>query len=84
MDDQLPEHRKNFSFFVDGKPYHYDSPSITGAKIKEIAGIAATYQLFLEEEGDNPDLAISDLQGVDLEGKAKHFYAVPPATFGRK
>ena len=71
-------------FFVDAKPYETDRTALTGAQIKAIAGVTATYQLFLEEVGDTPDKAISDGESVNLEHepKPKHFYAVPPATFG--
>ena len=73
---------KVYHFYIDAKRYEAGQQSITGADIKRRAQIPADYQVFLEEEGDKPDLAISDAQGVDLEGRVKHFYAVPPATFG--
>jgi Multiubiquitin len=74
------EHR----FFVDAKPYETDKSSLTGTEIKAQANVAAAYQLFEEEEGDRPDKAISDGESVRLEGHTKHFFAVPPATFGAK
>lgn len=77
------EHKpKEYHFYVDAKEYVSENSSITGADIKVKSGVTATYQLFLEEEGDRPDRAISDGDGVDLTGSIKHFYAVPPATFG--
>jgi hypothetical protein len=76
------EHKKKYHFFVDAKRYETDDESLTGAAIKKIAGIEATYQLFEEEEGDTPDKPISDPESVNLGGRIKHFYAVPPATFG--
>ncbi len=80
----MPEHVKHYRFFVDAKRYETDQKSLTGAAIKNLAGVPATYQLFLEEEGDTPDKAISDGEAVDLEGREKHFFAVPPATFGKR
>jgi len=71
-------------FFVDAKQYETDQKNLTGARIKEIASAPATYQLYLEEDGDTPDRAISDGETVDLLGEEKHFFAVPPATFGGK
>ena len=71
-------------FFVDAKQYETDQKNLTGARIKEKASVPATYQLYLEEEGDTPDRAISDGETVDLLGREKHFFAVPPATFGGK
>jgi hypothetical protein len=69
-------------FFVDAKPYQTDQTALTGAQIKARASVPPQYQLFLEEEGDRPDRAISDGESVNLQGEPKHFFAVPPATFG--
>lgn len=80
----MSEHSKQYRFFVDAKQYETDQKSLTGAEIKSKANVPAQYQLFLEEEGDTPDKAISDGEAVDLEGREKHFFAVPPATFGLK
>lgn len=74
--------KKKFHFFVDGQRFETDEASITGAEIKRIAAIDPTYQVFLEEEGETPDKQISDSEAVDLGGRTKHFFAVPPATFG--
>ena len=78
------ERHKEHRFFVDAKPYETDQTSLTGAQIKAKASVSAEYQLFLEEEGDRPDRAISDGEGVDMTGEPKHFFAVPPATFGTR
>lgn len=78
----MSEHPKENHFFVDAKEYKTPSTALTGAEIKNIAGIPPTYQLFLEEEGETADKAISDGESVNLEHKVKHFFAVPPATFG--
>lgn len=80
----MNDHARIFHFFVDAKRYETEKSSLTGAEIKAIAGVTPTYQLFLEEEGDHPDKPISDGETVALkEGEeTRHFYAVPPATFG--
>ena len=80
----MSEHQKKYHFFVDAKRYETDESSMTGAAIKSQAGVAADYQLFLEEEGDTPDKAISDGEAVDLTKGPRHFFAVPPATFGKR
>jgi hypothetical protein len=82
----MTEHPKLYKYFLDAKPYETEHSSLTGAAIKKEAKppIPDQYQLFEEEEGDTPDKAISDAQGVNLEGRIKHFYAVPPATFGQR
>jgi len=80
----MSEHPKLYKFFVDAKQYETEDKSLTGAAIKVKADVPPTYQLFLEEEGDTPDRPISDGEGVNLEGKERHFFAVPPATFGNR
>lgn len=80
---QNQEHpKKKYQFFVDAKKYETDNTAMTGAEIKAEAAVPAAYQLFLEEHGDAPDRAISDGESMNLENPPKHFYAVPPATFG--
>ena len=73
-----------YHFFVDAKRYETDKVSLTGLEIKTIAAVPGNYQLFREEEGDKPDLAISDGDAVDLSHRELHFFAVPPATFGQR
>ena len=82
----MSEHKDKpkYHFFVDAKKYETDRVSLTGLEIKTMVNVAANYQLFLEEHGNDPDRAISDGEGVNLENPPKHFYAVPPATFGAK
>ena len=71
-------------FFVDAKRYETAKTALTGAEIKAIAQVAPNYQLFLEEEGDKADRGIGDGEAVDIAGRVKHFFAVPPATFGNR
>lgn len=78
----MTDHMKPHQFFVDGTQFESESESLTGAAIKAKANVQAAYQLFLEEEGDTPDRPIGDNEAVSLGGKEKHFFAVPPATFG--
>ncbi|GGI27339.1 MULTISPECIES: multiubiquitin domain-containing protein [Bradyrhizobium] len=73
---------KEFHFFVDGVKYETEHSYLSGADIKRIAKIEANYQLFLEEQGDTPDRPIADPDTVPLNDRIKHFFAVPPATFG--
>ncbi len=78
----MTEAKKANHFFVDGRKFETDETALTGAQIKAMAGVPANYQLFLEEEGDKPDEAIADGQAVNLAERVRHFFAVPPATFG--
>lgn len=72
-----------YHFFVDDKKYETDQASMTGLQIKAYANVPATYQLFLEKHGEDPDEAVSDQTGVLFDsGGVKKLYSVPPATFG--
>jgi len=71
-----------YHFFVDGKKYESEKSHVSGLEIKTKASVEGNYQLYLEEEGETPDRAISDGDTVSLEDRVKHFFAVPPATFG--
>jgi hypothetical protein len=74
--------KHEFVIFVDAKRYVVDKSSMTGAEIKALAHIDAQYQLFLEEQGDRPDKAISDTEAVSIR-EDMHFYAIPAVTMGR-
>ncbi len=78
------QHAAGYTFFVDDKKFESPDKVISGAKIKEIAGVNPAFQLFLEAHGeDKPDEAIANDQSVDLSlPGVEKFYAVPPATFG--
>jgi hypothetical protein len=81
----MTEHPKQYKFFLDAKEFETPEAQLKGTQIKSfIPSIPPAYQLYLEEEGDTPDKPISDTETVNLEGKLKHFYAVPPATFGTR
>lgn len=79
-----PAAQHDHKFFVDAKQYSTTKNALSGLEIKQIASVPPNYQLYLEEEGDTPDRAISDGDSVDMQGTEKHFFAVPPATFGSK
>ena len=85
MTDQAQaDAHKEYVFYVDANRFTTQSEFLTGAQIKAQAGVTANYQLFLEEEGDKPDKPISDGERVEMRRgeDVRHFYAVPPATFG--
>jgi hypothetical protein len=86
-EDCMENHEKEFHFFVDGTQFETHKPALTGAEIKQIAGVNASYQLFLEDEGETPDKPIGDSESISLganERHRRHFFAVPPATFGTR
>jgi len=73
-------------YFVDNKKYETEETSLTGAQIKESAGIDPSYGLFLEAKGDEPDKQIADdkYESMEKDKGPKRFYSVPGATFGIK
>jgi hypothetical protein len=75
---------KKFKFKVNDKEFEVDTPTITGAQIKQLAGVPPAYQLFLEIPGDDKeDRLIGDGDVVNLaEPGIEKLYTVPPATFG--
>ncbi|HEX8241043.1 MAG TPA: multiubiquitin domain-containing protein [Allosphingosinicella sp.] len=64
---------------IDDKEYEVVAKEMTGAQIKALASIPAGYQLFLEQPGD--DRQVADASEVKMHSNMR-FYAVPPATFG--
>lgn len=81
----MTDHPK-YHFFVDTKKYDTDKATLTGAEIKAmIPGFNPTYQLYLEQHGDEPDKPVSDGEAISLDPEGhgiRKFYSVPPATFG--
>jgi len=57
---------KFFTFFVDGKEFHIDKPSITGGEIMDLAGIPREAGL-IEVLEDGTQIQISADQVIDLK-----------------
>ena len=72
---------KKFSIHIDGRVFHVESTSMTGAELKALAGVDQQYAIFLEGHGHDADKQIGDTEGVSIKS-GLHFYTVPPATFG--
>lgn len=83
-DKRDDKHESKIEFTVDNKSYTTDQRHLTGLQIKTIGNVQGNYLLYEEAEGDKPDLAISDGQTLAFNhGHVRHFFSVPPATFGR-
>ncbi|WP_027155438.1 multiubiquitin domain-containing protein [Mesorhizobium sp. WSM2561] len=77
------KHDDNFEFYIDGTLYTTDQHHLTGLQIKTIGQVQGNFLLYEEAEGDKPDMAVSDGQTVTFNrGHVRHFFSVPPATFG--
>jgi hypothetical protein len=77
------EEKHEFTIFIDAVRYMVDKTSMTGGEIKALAHIDAQYQLYEEERGDRPDKPIRNDEAVAIRNDL-HFYAIPPATMGRR
>jgi hypothetical protein len=73
------EHKNQKTIYVDDRPYQVEPDHLSGIQIKNLAGIEANYQLFMERSGD--DQAIADDFSVKIVDGSR-FYSLPPATFG--
>lgn len=70
-----------YRFHVDGNHFESVCAQLTGADIKMIASVDASYNLF--QEGST-NRQIRDGETVDLsQPGTEHFYSAPPATFGQ-
>ena len=69
-------------FYVDAKRHETAKDRTHRSGDKGHRQCCPNYQLFLEEEGDKPDKGIGDGEAVGITERVKHFFAVPPATFG--
>lgn len=76
-----------YTYFVDGAKFESPHETVTGHYIKSrIPGLDPSYALFYENPGPEPDQQINDDMSISLAGEhgkaPKHFYTVPPASFG--
>jgi hypothetical protein len=75
---------EKFLYFVDGVEFESKEEHITGAIIMaKLPEAKRGYALYLEGHGKQPDELIRPETSITLEKhKPKHFYTVPPASFG--
>jgi hypothetical protein len=66
---------------INQHPYHIEVDELTGAELKQTAGIAPANLLFREVPGPKDDEPIADDQVVPLHS-GDHFYDMPPGNFG--
>lgn len=66
---------------IDKKHYQVHVAQMTGAQLKQLAGIPASNLLLREGHGQTGDEQIADNAPVALHD-GDHFYDMPPGTFG--
>lgn len=67
---------KKYVIHIDRKKYEVDDSQLTGAEIRQLAGLGSDVDLFLEEQGDEDDRLIADGDSVDLKN-GMHFFSTP-------
>jgi hypothetical protein len=71
--------KHTITFFVNNKPIETTEVELSGAAIKQLAGVPADYQLF--EIRGQETVPVGDNQVVKIHPELK-FRAIPPGTFG--
>jgi Multiubiquitin len=67
---------KGFVIHIDRKQFKVDRSPLTGAEIRQLAGLTPDVDLYLEERGDDDDRLIADDDSVDLRN-GLHFFSTP-------
>lgn len=67
---------KKFVIHIDRKKYDVDDSQLTGAEIRQLAGLGSDVDLYLERHGDEEDLLIADGDSVDLKN-GMHLFSTP-------
>ena len=70
-----------FKIMIDQKPYDWAEQFITGAQIKQLAGVDMGYGVWLKVPGPGEDQEIGDQEQVDLSQPGReHFFTAPKQT----
>lgn len=67
-------------FWVNARRYESTETALTGAQIKLFGDVNQGYQLFVVQEGEEPDKGVCDGEAIRIDGRVLHFWAAPPAT----
>lgn len=70
------------NILIDGKHYKVQTLDMTGAALKNLAGIPPSNLLFREVHGPGDDEQVQNDTVVHLHD-GDQFYDMPPGTFGR-
>jgi hypothetical protein len=74
--DKPDKPAKGFVIHIDRKRYESDRSPLTGAEIRELAGLGPDVDLYLEEQGDEDDVLIEDGEAIELKN-GLHFFSTP-------
>ena len=79
LEDKAMAGHETFTIYVNNNPFQTSEHTLTGAVIKQSAGVPLDYELF-EVQGDHT-VAIGNEQTVHIHNN-QHFRAIPAGTFG--
>lgn len=65
-----------FDIHIDRRPYQVMKTSYTGLALRQLAGLGADVDLYLEQQGDVEDALIGDNESITLR-PGEHFYSTP-------
>jgi hypothetical protein len=71
--------KSKFTIFVNNQPFETEEHQLTGAQVKQLAGIPSDYELF-QVRGDHT-VPVGNEEIVHIHEKL-HFRAIPAGTFG--
>jgi hypothetical protein len=74
--------KKTIKIQIDQQSYEVDTKEMSGAQLKELAGIPSANLLFRDVKGPGDDEQIADSTVVHLHNH-EEFYDMPPGNFGR-
>lgn len=74
--DRPDKPNKKTVIHVDRKKYEVDDSPLTGAEIRQLAGLGPDVDLYLEQRGDDDDRLIADGDTVDLRN-GMQFFSTP-------
>jgi hypothetical protein len=77
----IPVEHQVVEIRVDNRLFSFAEGPTTGARLLELAGVALTNQLFLEQPGPGEDTPIEAHEEIIICAGMK-FYAIPVGTFG--
>jgi hypothetical protein len=84
MQNEKPIKDQPYKIMIDQKPYDWPDQFITGARIKQLAGVDMSYGVWLKVNGPGEDQLIDDQEQVDLlpPGREQFFTAAKNTTEG--
>ena len=73
--------KSTYNILVDQKPFDWEDQFITGAQLKQLAGVDANYGVWFKVNGPGDDVEIQDNEPFDLSQPGReHFFTGSKTT----